>query len=33
MNAAADLLKRAIIDLGPPDGTVAAVARLYVDKI
>ncbi len=33
MNAAADLLKRAIIDLGPPDGTVAAVAQLYVDKI
>jgi tetratricopeptide (TPR) repeat protein len=30
---AATFLKRAIIDLGPPDGTVAAVARLYVDKI
>jgi hypothetical protein len=26
-------LKRAIIDLGPPDSTVAAVARLYVDKL
>ena len=32
-NAAADFLKHAIIDLGPPDGTVAAVAQLYVDKI
>jgi hypothetical protein len=30
---AATLLKRAIIDLGPPDSTVAAVARLYVDKL
>ena len=27
------LLKKAIIDLGPPDATVAAVARYYVDKI
>jgi hypothetical protein len=33
LNAAADLLKHAIIDLGPPDATVADVARLYVDKI
>jgi len=33
MNAAADLLKHAIIDLGPPDATVAAVAQLYVDRI
>ena len=30
---AAMLLKKAIIDLGPPDATVAAVARFYVDKI
>jgi tetratricopeptide (TPR) repeat protein len=30
---AAMLLKRAIIDLGPPDSTVANVARLYVDKL
>ncbi len=30
---AATFLKRAIIDLGPPDWTVATVARLYVDKI
>jgi protein O-mannosyl-transferase len=30
---AATLLKRAIIDLGPPDSTVASVARLYVDKL
>ncbi len=30
---AAMLLKRAIIDLGPPDSTVATVARLYVDKL
>ncbi|HLK88332.1 MAG TPA: hypothetical protein VKZ18_00480 [Polyangia bacterium] len=30
---AAMLLKKAIIDLGPPDATVAAVARYYVDKI
>jgi len=30
---AAILLKHAIIDLGPPDATVAAVAQLYVDKI
>jgi tetratricopeptide (TPR) repeat protein len=27
------LLKKAIIDLGPPDATVAAVAQIYVDKI
>ena len=33
LNAAANLLKHAIIDLGPPDATVADVARLYVDKI
>jgi protein O-mannosyl-transferase len=32
-DAAAALLKRAIIDLGPPDATVAAVARLYVDRL
>jgi hypothetical protein len=32
-DAAAKLLKHAIIDLGPPDSTVAAVARLYVDKL
>jgi len=31
--SAALLLKRAIIDLGPPDSTVANVARLYVDKL
>ncbi|MFL5306568.1 MAG: tetratricopeptide repeat protein [Polyangia bacterium] len=30
---ASELLKRAIIDLGPPDATVAAVARLYVDRL
>jgi hypothetical protein len=30
---AAMQLKKAIIDLGPPDATVAAVARYYVDKI
>jgi hypothetical protein len=30
---AAMLLKKAIFDLGPPDATVAAVARYYVDKI
>jgi protein O-mannosyl-transferase len=33
LDGAAALLKRAIIDLGPPDATVAAVAELYVDKI
>ena len=33
MATAALLLKRAIIDMGPPDTTVAEVARLYVDKI
>jgi hypothetical protein len=33
MNAAAVLLKHAIIDLGPPDATVSAVAQIYVDKI
>jgi hypothetical protein len=32
-DAAAKLLKHAIIDLGPPDSTVAEVARLYVDKL
>jgi tetratricopeptide (TPR) repeat protein len=31
--ASAMLLKKAIIDLGPPDATVAAVAQIYVDKI
>jgi hypothetical protein len=30
---AAALLRRAVVDLGPPDATVAAVAQLYVDKI
>jgi protein O-mannosyl-transferase len=30
---AASLLKYAIIDLGPPDSTVAEVAQRYVDKI
>jgi protein O-mannosyl-transferase len=30
---AAVLLKHALIDLGPPDGTVADVARRYVDKL
>jgi hypothetical protein len=30
---AARLLKVAIIDLGPPDGTVARVAQRYVDKL
>jgi hypothetical protein len=30
---AAVLLKRAIIDLGPPDNDVAEVARRYVDKL
>jgi tetratricopeptide (TPR) repeat protein len=30
---AAQLLKYAIIDLGPPDGNVAQVAQWYVDKI
>jgi protein O-mannosyl-transferase len=33
LNAAAAFLKHAIIDLGPPDATVAAVAQIYVDKI
>jgi Flp pilus assembly protein TadD len=33
LDQAAGLLKRAIIDLGPPDGAVAAVAQRYVDKI
>jgi protein O-mannosyl-transferase len=33
LSAAAVLLKHAIIDLGPPDATVAAVAQLYVDRI
>ncbi len=31
--ASAMMLKKAIIDLGPPDATVAAVAQIYVDKI
>jgi Flp pilus assembly protein TadD len=30
---AAAFLKRAVIDLGPPDGSVAAVVRLYVDDL
>jgi len=30
---AAALLRRAVVELGPPDATVAAVAQLYVDKI
>jgi hypothetical protein len=30
---AANLLKYAIIDLGPPDGNVAQVAQWYVDKL
>jgi Flp pilus assembly protein TadD len=30
---AAALLQRAVVDLGPPDATVAAVAQLYLDKI
>jgi hypothetical protein len=33
VDGAAALLKRAIIDLGPPDGAVSEVARLYVDKL
>jgi protein O-mannosyl-transferase len=33
LETAAVLLKHAIIDLGPPDATVAAVAQLYLDKI
>ncbi|HXU62241.1 MAG TPA: hypothetical protein VN962_11095 [Polyangia bacterium] len=33
IETAAALLKRAIIDMGPPDSTVADVARLYVDKL
>jgi len=33
LETAAALLKHAIIDLGPPDATVAAVAQLYLDKI
>jgi tetratricopeptide (TPR) repeat protein len=33
LETAAALLKRAIIDMGPPDSTVADVARLYVDKL
>jgi hypothetical protein len=32
-DAAAVLLKHAIIDLGPPDWSVAEVARRYVDKL
>lgn len=31
--AAADLLKRAVIDLGPPDSSVAEVAQRYLDKV
>jgi len=31
--AAAALLKRAVIDLGPPDSSVAEVARRYLDKV
>ena len=31
--ASAMMLKKAIMDLGPPDATVAAVAQIYVDKI
>jgi hypothetical protein len=31
--AAAELLKRAVIDLGPPDASVAEVAQRYLDKI
>ena len=30
---AAEMLRHAVIDLGPPDGTVAGVARLYVDSL
>ena len=30
---AAALLRRAVVELGPPDATVAAVAQLYIDKI
>jgi tetratricopeptide (TPR) repeat protein len=30
---AAALLRRAIIELGPPDGAVAQVAQLYIDEI
>jgi len=30
---AAALLQRAVVELGPPDATVAAVAQLYIDKI
>jgi hypothetical protein len=32
-DGAAAFLKRAVIDLGPPDGSVAAVVRLYVDDL
>ena len=30
---AAAMLKHAAIDLGPPDGTVAGVAQLYLDQM
>jgi hypothetical protein len=30
---AAEMLRHAVIDLGPPDGAVADVARLYVDSL
>jgi hypothetical protein len=33
LDGAAALLKNAIIDLGPPDSSVAEVARLYLDKL
>ena len=33
LDRAAALLKYALIDLGPPDGGVATVARRYVDKL
>jgi tetratricopeptide (TPR) repeat protein len=33
LDGAARELKRAIFDLGPPDASVAEVARLYVGKL
>jgi tetratricopeptide (TPR) repeat protein len=30
---AGDMLKRAVVDLGPPDATTAEVARLYLDRL
>jgi len=33
MAGAAELLKRAVIDMGPPDAAVAEVAQRYLDKI